>query len=324
MNKERRNIVTTEESSCKAGYAALVGRPNVGKSTLLNAVLGVKLCITSDKPQTTRNRILGIHTAEDRGQVVFVDTPGLHRSKRKFNSRMMEAALEAVRETDLILFLVDATTLRIREGQSILAPADLEVLEQVSTTGKPLLLVLNQCDRLANRADVGPLLAAIRADETLSFDAVVPVSALKRRNLDRLQDAIFRLLPEGPPLFGPDEITDRSERFLAAEIIREKVIRQTHQEVPYSVAVSIDTFAVSVDDDRLHIHAVIHVEKESQKGIIIGRAGVRLRDIGVAARRDLERFFERSVQLTTRVRVEESWSERDSGLEQFGYRKEEI
>jgi GTP-binding protein Era len=306
------------------GYAALIGRPNVGKSTLLNAVLGVKLCITSDKPQTTRNRVLGVHTVEGRGQVIFVDTPGIHTTRRRFNQRMVDASLAALRETDLAVVVVDATTLDVDPTRSLFAPADVQILAEVEKAGRPRLLVLNQCDRLSTPQRIPTLLQAIRDNVEHAFDAVVPVSALRRRNLPRLEDALFRLLPEGPLLFAADALTDRSERFLAAEILREKVVRQTHQEVPYSVAVSIDTFAESIEDGKLHIHAVIHVEKESQKGILIGRAGTRLRELGIAARRDLARFFQKEVVLQTQVRVEENWTEREQGLDRFGYTKDEI
>jgi GTP-binding protein Era len=307
---------TAPNSPFRSGYAAILGRPNVGKSTLMNRVLGMKLAIATPKPQTTRNRILGIHPVEGRGQIVFVDTPGIHESTRRLNRRMVAAAWGSLEETDLALFVVEQRSLRSTDRPAIWGE-DARILERLHEAKVPVLLVVNKCDQVRRRTDLLPALA--RLQEHGPFVDIIPVSAETGFNVDVLVNSILANLPEQEALFPPDMVTDRAERFLAAELIREQVLRQTHEEVPYSVAVSIEEFVDSVHENLLILSAVIHVERPSQKAIIIGRAGSRLREIGTAARAELTRFFGKPVRLDTLIRVEAEWTERDRTLSEFGY-----
>ncbi|MCB9506171.1 MAG: GTPase Era [Myxococcales bacterium] len=303
----------------KSGTVAIVGRPNVGKSTLLNAVLGMKLSIATSKPQTTRNRILGIHTIEGVGQIVFVDTPGIHAARSRLNKAMVDAAFAAAGETDAIAWVVDAPSLG-GPDRPVIWGDDATILERLPE-GPPVVLVLNKIDKLARRSDLLPLLA--RLGELQRFAAIVPVSALRGVAVDGFVDAVFDQLEPGEALFPEDMVTDRAERFIAAEWIREQVLQQTSAEVPYSVAVEIEDF-IDGADGILHVHATIHVERESQKGILIGKGGAKLRDIGTAARKELEAFFAKKVDLRTRVHVESGWSDTDAGLTRFGYGEDEL
>jgi GTP-binding protein Era len=302
----------------KSGFVAIVGRPNVGKSTLMNAILGVRLSIATPRPQTTRNRILGIHTVPERGQLVFVDTPGIHAARSLLNRAMVGAAYDAAASTDLIALVVDARSLA-RTDRPPLWGDDLRIVERVGDT--PIVLVINKIDQLDRRDDLLPILA--RVAEQHAFAEIIPVSALKRQNVDRLVDTLLERLPEGEVLYPDDILTDRAERFVAAEIIREQTLMQTRDEIPYSVAVTIEEF-VDAPDGVLHIAAVIHVERDSQKGIVIGKGGARLKAIGTDARKRLEAFFDKRVDLRTLVRVENEWSATERGLRQFGYGEEEI
>lgn len=290
----------------RCGYVAIVGRPNVGKSTLLNHILGQKISITSRKPQTTRHQVLGIKT-EDDSQVIFVDTPGLHKAEEKaINRYMNRAASSAIKHVDLVLFLVDRTAW---------TEEDQMVLEHVQRARIPTLLVVNKVDLLEDKNILLPHLQAL-ADRG-EFAAIVPVSALRQRNVDMLEQEILKYMPESEHFYPEEQITDRSQRFLAAEIVREKIMRQLGDELPYSVAVEIEEFGL--DNEIAHISALILVEREGQKRIIIGEKGSRLRSIGTDARMDMERLFDCKVMLRLWVKVKSGWSDDERALRSLGY-----
>ncbi|MFL3654909.1 MAG: GTPase Era [Halioglobus sp.] len=294
------------EKRSRCGYVAIVGRPNVGKSTLLNHILGQKISITSRKPQTTRHQVLGIKT-EDNHQIIFVDTPGLHKDAGKaINRYMNRAASAAIRDVDLVVFVVDRTAWT--EEDSI-------VLEQIEQSGLPTMLVVNKIDLLAEKAELLPHLQILATKA--EFAAILPVSALRQHNVDALEEQILKLLPESVHFFPEDQITDRSQRFLAAEIVREKIMRQLGDELPYSIAVEIEEFAQ--EGDVLHISAVIFVERTGQKKILIGDKGSRLRSIGSDARRDMEGLFDSKVMLRLWVKVKSGWSDDERALRSLGY-----
>ena len=296
----------TSDTPSRCGYVAIVGRPNVGKSTLLNHLLGQKISITSRKPQTTRHQVLGIKT-EDNHQIIFVDTPGLHKDAGKaINRYMNRAASAAIRDVDLVVFVVDRTAWT--EEDSI-------VLEQIEQSGLPTMLVVNKIDLLADKTELLPHLQSLAAKA--EFSAILPVSALRQHNVDALEAQILTLLPESGHFFPEDQITDRSQRFLAAEIVREKIMRQLGDELPYSIAVEIEEFAQ--EDEVLHISAVIFVERTGQKRILIGDKGSRLRSIGMDARRDMEGLFDSKVMLRLWVKVKSGWSDDERALRSLGY-----
>jgi len=290
----------------RAGYVALVGRPNTGKSTLLNYLVGQKLSITSRKPQTTRHQILGIRS-EAGWQAVYVDTPGMHKGgERAINRVMNRAARSVLADVDVIIMVVDRTAW---------TDEDERVLEQVQASGAPVILAVNKVDLLADKGVLLPHLEALsqRAD----FAAIVPLSALREHNLDELDAEVLKLLPAGDFFFPEDQVTDRTERFLAAEIVREKITRQLGDELPYATAVEIEEFA----EDRgvLHISALILVERRGQKRIVIGEGGSRLRAIGTEARKDMERLFDQKVMLRLWVKVRAGWSDDERALKSLGY-----
>ena len=296
----------TSDTPSRCGYVAIVGRPNVGKSTLLNHLLGQKISITSRKPQTTRHQVLGIKT-EDNHQIIFVDTPGLHKDAGKaINRYMNRAASAAIRDVDLVVFVVDRTAWT--EEDSI-------VLEQIEQSGLPTMLVVNKIDLLADKTELLPHLQSLAAKA--EFSAILPVSALRQHNVDALEEQILTLLPESGHFFPEDQITDRSQRFLAAEIVREKIMRQLGDELPYSIAVEIEEFAQ--EGQMLHISAVIFVERTGQKRILIGDKGSRLRSIGSDARRDMEGLFDSKVMLRLWVKVKSGWSDDERALRSLGY-----
>ncbi len=296
----------TSDTPSRCGYVAIVGRPNVGKSTLLNHLLGQKISITSRKPQTTRHQVLGIKT-EDNHQIIFVDTPGLHKDAGKaINRYMNRAASAAIRDVDLVVFVVDRTAWT--EEDSI-------VLEQIEQSGLPTMLVVNKIDLLADKTELLPHLQSLAAKA--EFSAILPVSALRQHNVDALEEQILTLLPESGHFFPEDQITDRSQRFLAAEIVREKIMRQLGDELPYSIAVEIEEFAQ--EGEVLHISAVIFVERTGQKRILIGDKGSRLRSIGSDARRDMEGLFDSKVMLRLWVKVKSGWSDDERALRSLGY-----
>ncbi len=293
-------------SAQRCGYIALVGRPNVGKSTLLNYLLGQKISITSRKPQTTRHQVLGIKTEGD-NQFIFVDTPGLHAQAGKaINRYMNRAATAAIKDVDVVVFLVDRTAWTAEDEL---------VLEQLREVRVPVILVVNKIDLLPDKDVLLPHLEAL--SEKADFAAILPLSALRDHNVAELERTLEQFLPESAHLFPEEQITDRSQRFLAAEIVREKIMRQLGDELPYAVTVEIEEFAV--DGEVLHISALILVERQGQKRIIIGEKGARLRAIGSEARRDMETLFDSKVMLRLWVKVKSGWSDDERALRSLGY-----
>lgn len=292
----------------KTGFVALIGRPNSGKSTLLNALVGEKISIVSDKPQTTRNRILGVLT-NDNGQILFTDTPGVHKPGYQLNRRMLSAVHESLRDVDLVLHLVD-TSEATGAGERF-------VLEMVRESGKPSILLLNKIDKV-DKKGLLPLIE--RYSRQHSYLAIVPISALKGEQLDVVLAEIFKYLPEGEPLYPADYLTDRTERFLVAEMIRERVLRHTRNELPYTTAVRIDRFDETERSvgGLTRIHATIIVERDSQKGIVIGKRGQMIKAIGSEARHEIERLLESRVFLDLQVKVIEEWRDQDQVLDNIG------
>jgi GTP-binding protein Era len=294
-----------KNNNFKSGFVSIIGRPNVGKSTLLNAIIGEKIVITSDKPQTTRNRIQGIHNITG-GQIVFIDTPGIHKGRSRLNRGMVDLAMSAISGVDLLLVVVDAST---SVDESFIR----DILQGVKTS---VILVLNKVDLLK---DKGVLLEKISAYSRLhQFQEVVPISASTGNGVQLLVDTIARYIPEGEALFPDDILTDMSEKFICAEMIREKIFRLTQKEIPYSTAVSVESFTERADG-LISISAAIFVERDTQKGIIIGRRGEMLKRIGTQARQDMERLLGTKVYLELFVKVVENWSERTSTLRELGY-----
>ena len=295
----------SEVSRC--GYVAIVGRPNVGKSTLLNHILGQKLAITSRKPQTTRHTMLGIKT-EGAVQAIYVDTPGVHKENDKALNRFMnKSASQALRDVDVVLFVVDRTRW---------TDEDQMVLDKVRYVKCPVLLVVNKVDRMEEKSEVLPHLEWLTTQ--LPEAEVVPVSALHGRNIEHLEALIASRLPESEHFYPDDQLTDRSSRFLAAELVREKVMRQLGAEIPYQVAVEIEQF--KQEGKILHIHALILVEREGQKKIIIGDGGDRMKKIGQEARMDMQKLFGSKIMLNLWVKVRRGWSDDERALSSLGYR----
>jgi GTP-binding protein Era len=292
----------------KSGFIAIIGAPNVGKSTLLNQILGEKISITSERPQTTRNRIMGV-LHRPNAQFIFLDTPGVHHTRKKMNKRMIRVALSTLADVDQILYLTDAAR-RDQESDELL-------LKTLASIDKPVILAINKIDIVQNRKDILPLIEAW--GERHDFAAIVPISALKNIQVEDLLDEMLALLPEGPGFFPEDTITDQPARFIASEMIREKVFRLTSREIPYSVAVTIDAFKERPEKKRVDIEATIHVERDSQKGILIGKGGAMLKRIGSAARMDIQRMTGTQVFLRLWVRVRKNWSRNAGQLSGFGY-----
>ena len=294
------------ENSSKFGFVALIGRPNVGKSTLMNHLIGQKVSITSRRPQTTRNRVLGIDT-QGEYQAVFVDTPGLHKEEKRAINRLMNRAAEsALGDVELILLVVDAT---------LWTDDDEMVFSKIENTKVPVVLVINKIDKLHDKATLLPLIE--RLSKRISFKAIVPVSALRSTNLDDLKKLVFESLPEGPHCFSEDSITDRSSRFMAAELIREKLMRQMGDELPYSATVEIEEF--KEEENLLRISAVILVERAGQKKMVIGAGGSRIKRIGTDARIDMEKLFDSKVFLNLFVKVKAGWADDERALKSLGY-----
>jgi GTP-binding protein Era len=291
----------------RAGYVSILGRPNVGKSTILNTLVGVKLAAVSDKPQTTRNRISGILTTST-AQFIFLDTPGIIEPRYRLQQRMVKTAFDSAKDADVILYVMDAP--------SAPHPADDAVLDKMPMTNAPILLVLNKIDRIAK-----PLLLPILDEYSKRgiFEELIPISARRQDGLNRLLDVMERYLPESPMLFPPEQMSELPERFFVAETIREKVFIKTRQEVPYSSSVLIEEYVVEEGANRIYIRATIFVERETQKAILIGSGGSMLKEIGQAARHDIEAFLSTRVFLDLWVGVREDWRNRDSLLRDFGY-----
>ncbi len=291
----------------RSGFVSIIGRPNVGKSTLLNRILGEKIVITSDKPQTTRNRIQGIHNVPG-AQIVFIDTPGIHQARSRLNKYMVEVALSAIREVDLVLFLVEANQ---KPGEQ-----EQEIIDVLTGATAPVFLVLNKVD-LTEKGAVLERIAAYK--DRFPFREIVPVSAGTGDGVEHLVELVRKALPEGPVYFPDDILTDVPERFIAAEIIREKVFRMTRDEIPYATAVEVDSFKEREDGGLVSIAATITVERDSQKGIIIGKKGAMLKKIGSSARSEIEKLLNTKVFLELFVRVRKDWSEDERMLKELGY-----
>ncbi|MFL5355732.1 GTPase Era [Archangium sp.] len=306
----------------RSGFAALIGRPNVGKSTLLNQLTGEKLAIVSPKPQTTRNRILGVVTRPE-GQVAFLDTPGIHQAKGELNRYMVDIALQAVEEVDLVLFVVEPTG----GDKPEVGPGNRFILERLQKAGKPTFLIINKIDTVP-RPVLLPLIDLYRRE--FPFAEVVPISAKEDDGVEGLFQAVLQHLPEGEALYPEDVLTDQAEKTLVAEYVREQVLRHCRQEIPYSTAVLVDFFDESEREPPpgtppgklaglIRIAASIYVERDSQKAIIIGKQGQMLKTIGTDARKAIQRLLGAHVYLSLRVRVEPRWSERPEGLKKLGY-----
>lgn len=291
----------------KSGFVSLIGRPNVGKSSLMSRILGQKISIISDKPQTTRNRIVGVWNLPD-AQVAFIDTPGIHQGRSAINQYMLGTANTALGESDLVLFMVDFREIGGPEF-------DLGVRMLREQAPPNVFLVINKID-LAQK-DQQVLEAIVRLKDVYAFREIVPLSALDGHNVERLQDLILAQLDEGPAFFPTDSCTDQSERFLVAEFIREKIFRYTHEEVPHAVAVTVDAWEEA--DERIEVSATVHVERQSQKGIIIGKGGAMARRVRLEARRDLKRLLGIPVDLEIFVRVSHDWRKLRHRLREFGY-----
>ena len=297
------------EKQFRSGYVALVGRPNAGKSTLLNRLVGEKIAAVSNKPQTTRHRIQGIVTLPE-GQIVFVDTPGVHKPGFQLNRRMMAAVHDAVMSVDLIVLMRDES---VSTGKG-----DRFVLDLVKNEKKPAVLVLNKIDKIKNKNEILPLIEFYSKE--FKFEEIIPVSALKGEAIETLLSQIVKHLPEGEPIFSADELTDQSMRVLVAEMVREKILATTGEEIPYVTAVVTEKFDES-DPELLRIYCAIYVERPSQKKIVIGKQGARIRDIGTKARIEIEDFTGKRVYLQLFVKVVEDWRNREATLDELGLEK---
>src|SRR3972149_377453 len=296
------------ENNFKSGFVSIIGRPNVGKSTLLNSILGQKVSIVSDKPQTTRNRILGVKTLPGT-QVIFIDTPGIHKPKHKLNQFMVKTAINTLDEVDIVLFMTEA-------GESI-GGGDRYIMEILGKTKKPVFLLINKIDMVQK----GTLLPLIDEFSRLcKFEEIFPVSALHGDNIAELEESIMRRLPEGPQYFPEDAVTDQPMRFIAAELVREKIFQLTYEEIPYSIAVGIEEFREEKEKNVVFIRAVIFVDKDSQKGIVIGKGGTVLKKVGQLARKDIEAIMGIKVFLELWVKVKSGWRGDDMILRMLGYK----
>lgn len=297
----------------KSGFVALIGRPNVGKSTLMNTLIGQKIAITSNKPQTTRNRIQTVFT-DERGQVVFLDTPGIHKAKNKLGEYMVKVSTRTLRDVDMVLWLIEPSTF-IGEG-------DEHIFEILSSVNIPVILAINKMDSLKQKEDMLEVIA--KYSSRMQFAEVVPVSALKGTNTDKLLEIIFKYLSEGPMYYDEDTVTDQPIKQIAAELIREKTLRFLQEEIPHGIAVEIDTFNYRESGDMVDIEAAIVCEKDSHKGIIIGKGGSMLKRIGTAARKDIEGLLESRVNLKLWVKVRPKWRDSDVQMKNFGYNPKDL
>ena len=294
--------------SFKSGFVAIVGRPNVGKSTFMNYVLGQKIAIMSDKAQTTRNKIQGVYT-KDNAQIVFLDTPGIHKPKHELGEFMVKSAYSALKEVDAVLFMVNVSEKR--------GPGDDFIIEKLKGIKTPIFLVLNKIDLVTPEV----LLERVESyKDALDFAGVFPISVLQGNNVNELMAALINALPEGPQYYPADQITDHPEYFVVSELIREKILQLTQEEIPHSVAVTVDKMQKD-EFDKVHVYANIIVERKSQKGIIIGKGGRLLKEIGTRARRDIQQLLGNKVYLELWVKVEKDWRKRKSNLQEYGYKE---
>lgn len=294
----------------KSGFVAIVGRPNVGKSTLLNRIVGQKIAIMSDKAQTTRNKIQGVYTT-DKVQMIFIDTPGIHKPKHRLGDYMVEAAYSALKEVEVVLFMVSADQKR--------GKGDDMIIERLKKLSVPVYLVINKIDKI----HPDELLQQIEDYQSqMDFTQVIPISATQGNNFETLMHELTEQMPEGPQYFPDDQITDHPEYFVVSELIREKILQLTRDEVPHSVAVVVDSMKRN-QDDKVHVQATIIIERDSQKGIIIGKGGAMLKKIGTQARKDIELLLGDKVYLELWVKVQKDWRDKQTYLTDYGYRKED-
>ncbi len=297
----------------KSGYATLIGRPNLGKSTLKHRIIGQKIAITSKKPQTTRNRIQTVYTDETRGQIVFLDTPGIHKAKNKLGEYMVNVAQATLQDVDVVLWLVEPTT--------FVGAGERHIAEQLKKVNVPVILVINKTDTVKK----DEVLAFIDTYRKLyDFAEIIPASALKGTNTDVILDMIFKYLPYGPMFYDEDTVTDQPMRQIAAELIREKALRGLDEEIPHGIAVTIETMKLRPAGDVMDIDATIICERDSHKGIIIGKGGSMLKKIGTNARRDIEKMVECKVNLRLWVKVKKGWRDSDVQMKNFGYNPKDV
>ncbi|WP_248926652.1 GTPase Era [Paenibacillus hamazuiensis] len=299
----------TNKTAFKSGFVAIIGRPNVGKSTLMNQVIGQKIAIMSDKPQTTRNKIHGVYTTEG-AQIVFLDTPGIHKPTSKLGEHMMKVAHSSLNEVDVIMFLVD-----VAEG---LGGGDRFIIEQLKKVTTPVILVLNKIDQVQPE-QLLPII--VQYKELYEFAEIVPISSKLGNNVNTLLDQVIKYLSEGPQYYPADQVTDHPEQFVCAELIREKILHLTREEIPHSIAVAIEDMKVA-ENGVVHISAVIYVERDSQKGIIIGKQGALLKEVGKRARHDIEALLGSKTFLELWVKVKKDWRNQERVLKDLGFREE--
>ena len=300
------------DNNYKSGFVTLIGRPNVGKSTLMNHLIGQKIAITSDKPQTTRNRIQTVYT-DERGQIIFLDTPGIHKAKNKLGEYMVSVAEHTLKEVDVVLWLVEPTT--------FIGAGERHIAEQLQNVKTPVILVINKIDTIKNQDEILEFIAAYK--DVCSFAEIVPVSALKDKNTDLMLDLIYKYLPCGPQYYDEDTVTDQPMRQIASELIREKALRLLSDEIPHGIAVTIEKMTER-KNGMMDIEATIVCERDSHKGIIIGKGGALLKRIGSAARREIEDLMDTQVNLQIWVKVRKEWRDSELYMKNYGYNEKEI
>ena len=307
-------MANTDTKEFKSGFVTLIGRPNVGKSTLMNHLIGQKIAITSEKPQTTRNRIQTVYT-DERGQIIFLDTPGIHKAKNKLGEYMVNVAENTLKEVDVILWLVEPTT--------FIGAGERHIAEQLSKIKTPVILVINKIDTVKSKEEILTFIAAYK--DILNFAEIIPVSALKEMNIEDVKSSIFKYLPAGPQFYDEDTVTDQPMRQIAAELIREKALRMLDDEIPHGIAVVIDQMKERPNGiPMVDIEATIICERDSHKGIIIGKGGSMLKRIGTAARMEIENLMDTKVNLKLWVKVRREWRDSDMYMKNYGYNPKEI
>ena len=305
-------MANTDTKEFKSGFVTLIGRPNVGKSTLMNHLIGQKIAITSEKPQTTRNRIQTVYT-DERGQIIFLDTPGIHKAKNKLGEYMVNVAENTLKEVDVILWLVEPTT--------FIGAGERHIAEQLSKIKTPVILVINKIDTVKSKEEILTFIAAYK--DILNFAEIIPVSALKEMNIEDVKSSIFKYLPAGPQFYDEDTVTDQPMRQIAAELIREKALRMLDDEIPHGIAVVIDQMKER-PNGIIDVDATIVCERDSHKGIIIGKGGSMLKHIGTAARMEIENLMDTKVNLKLWVKVRREWRDSDMYMKNYGYNPKEI
>ena len=304
-------MANTDTKEFKSGFVTLIGRPNVGKSTLMNHLIGQKIAITSEKPQTTRNRIQTVYT-DERGQIIFLDTPGIHKAKNKLGEYMVNVAENTLKEVDVILWLVEPTT--------VIGAGERHIAERLSKIKTPVILVINKIDTVKSKEEILTFIAAYK--DILNFAEIIPVSALKEMNIEDVKSSIFKYLPAGPQFYDEDTVTDQPMRQIAAELIREKALRMLDEEIPHGIAVTIEKMSER-PNGIMDVEATIICERDSHKGIIIGKGGAMLKRIGSAARRELEDMLETKVNLQIWVKVRREWRDSELLMKNYGYNPKE-